>query len=163
MYRIFLLAGAFLLGFGTVHAQQKIDPKAMNYVFGAKANNIIYRDTLYRGSSEFKYLFYRTQDPQLMHFYKKHQTNKLIGQSLGLIGGVATIVGIGIVSSGREDKGSGWVWIGGGFATTLAGGYLIFMGQQNLQAAVDLFNSRYSRASLSIGVGDKQAGLVLKF
>jgi hypothetical protein len=149
--------------FVTANAQQRIQPGQMNYLLATKQNSIVYRDTLYSGSQQFKSLFYRTKDSDLIHFYEKHQANKIAGSALGLVGSIATITGISILSSGKSDKGSGWIWIGGGFASVLTGGYLIFMGQQNLNAAVTLFNQRYSRASLNIGVGDKQAGLVLKF
>jgi hypothetical protein len=146
-----------------VTAQQKIDRTNMTYLIGVKPNNIVYHDTLYSGSKQFRSLFYRTNDPELILYYDRHQSNKIAGQVLSITGTIATIVGIGMVTSGNSDKGTGWIVLGTGFATTLTGGYLIFKGQQNLMNAVVLFNHKYNRPSVGIGVGDRQAGLVLKF
>lgn len=143
-------------------AQQKIDRNNMTYLVGVKPNNIIYRDTVYSGSKQFMHLFYRTHDPELIRYYEKHQSNKITGQVLSFAGTIATVVGIGMVSSGN-NRGTGWAVLGGGFATALTGGYLIFKGQQNLLNAVVLFNHTYNRASIGIGIGDKRAGLVMKF
>ena len=142
-------------------AQQRIEPGLMNYIVGAKPNNIIYRDTLYKGSAQFMRLFARTRDEELMRLYRKHQSNKITGQALGLVGTVAIIVGVGQIS--RDNSSVGWGLVGGGFAATLGGGYLTLMGQKNLAMAVTLFNQRYSRASIGIGVSDNAAGLVVKF
>ena len=161
MKRNFSIAILILFCSFTASAQQKICSSCMNYIPGLKPNNILYHDTLYNGSGQFKYLFFRTRDPELMRLYGKHQSNKIAGNLLGIGGTVATIVGIGMI--GGANKGAGWCVAGGGFLTTLTGGYLIFRGQQQLQAAVDLFNDRYNRTSFSIGVGGKQAGLVLNF
>lgn len=143
-------------------AQQKVDRTHMTYLVGVKPNNIIYHDTLYSGSKQFKPLFYRTQDPELMLYYKRHQSNKITGQLLSFAGTIATVVGVGMVSSGN-NAGTGWAVLGSGFVTALTGGYLIFRGQQNLSDAVVLFNHKYNRSSVGIGVGDRQAGLVMKF
>jgi hypothetical protein len=163
MKRLLVPMILLLIGFTTATAQQRLDPKGMNYLLATKQNSIVYRDTLYSGSQQFKSLFYRTKDQEIIRYYNKHQTNKVVGSALGLVGTVATLVGIGKLTSGNPDKGSGWVWLGGGFASLLTGGYLIFMGQQNLLVAVTLFNHRHSNTSLNIGVGDGQTGLVLKF
>lgn len=144
-------------------AQQRIEPGGMSYVVAPKLNNIIYHDTLYRGSAQFKSLFYRSRNPDLIYYYQKHQSNKVAGQVVGMAGTVATLIGISMVFSGGTNKGPGWVWLGGGFATTLMGGYLTFMGQRNLQTAVTLFNRQNHSSSLGIGVADRNVGLVFKF
>jgi len=144
-------------------AQQRIDPKGMNYLVAAKPNNIIYNDTVYKGSSQFQQLFYRTHNPELIVLYEKHQSNKITGQVVGIIGTLATIFGITIVSSDRTDKGTGWILIGSGFVTSITGGYLTLMGQRNLQMAVTLFNQQHAKAALGIGVSNSNAGLVYKF
>lgn len=145
------------------YGQQRLEPKAMNYVINPKTNNIIYNDTIYKGSAEFRQLFYRTRDPELIDLYQKHQANKIAGQIIGLTGTLATIFGISMVSSSRIDKGTGWALLGGGFAVTLTGGYLTFMGQRNLQMAVSLFNQQYHKTTLGIGISNNNAGLVFKF
>ena len=113
------------------------------------------------GAGQFRLLFYRSGDPEIIRLYTKHQSNKISGNIISLLGSVATIVGVSKLSG--DNKGTAWAFIGGGFAATLTGGYLIFRGQQHLQSAVDVFNYRYNRASLGIGLGDRQAGLVFKF
>ncbi len=147
----------------TASAQQKIDRKNMHYLIGIKPNNIIYRDSVYSGVKQFSPLFYRTGNPELIQYYERHQSNKIAGQVLTATGTIATIIGLSMVTSG-SNKGTGWVVLGSGFLTTLTGGYLIFKGQENLLNAVLLFNHSYNnQASLGLGIGDKQAGLVLKF
>lgn len=161
MKKIVLVVFAYLLISAGLRAQQRILPGGMNYLFGMKPNNMLYHDTLYRGSREFGPLFQRTNDHEILHLYHKHQSNKIAGSLLSLAGTVVTVIGIGNISG--DNKGNAWLVSGAGFAAALTGGYLIFRGQQHLQSAVDLFNSRYNRASLSLGAGDRQAGLVLKF
>lgn len=152
----------FLLVSIASHAQQRLDPKAMTYLIMQKPNNIIYHDTVFTGSKQFRDLFYRTQDNELIMYYKKHQANKITGQVMGLVGTIAMVIGIRKLSDDGQ-KGLGWGLIGGGFATAIAGGYLTFKGQQNLQMAVTLFNQKYHRAALGIGVADNTVGLVYKF
>ena len=146
-----------------VNAQRRIDPKEMNYVISSKPNNIIYHDTLYSGKKQFEGLFYRTRDPQLIQLLEKHQSNKVAGQLLGFVGTIATIAGIKRLSGDNADKGAGWALIGGGLATTIAGGYFSLMGQRNLQMAVTLFNKKYHQAAIGIGFSEKNAGLVYNF
>lgn len=135
----------------------------MHYIINPKPNSIIYRDTLYRGSKEFMQLFYRNNDTQLMELYRKHQSNKISGQVLGIVGSFTLIIGIGRVSSDNKDKGVGWALIGGGFVSTLTSGYLLVQSQRNLNTAVTLFNQRYNKASLGIGISQQQAGFVYNF
>ena len=144
-------------------AQQKLDPGGMNYISNPKPNSIIYHDTLFRGSAQFRDLFYRSGDFLVIDLYQKHQSNKIAGQILGITGAIATIFGVSMVSSSGNDKGTGWALLGGGFAASITGGYLTVMGQRNLQMAVALFNSKKNRAALGIGMGNKQTGLVVKF
>jgi hypothetical protein len=156
---ILLIVGTYTISF----AQQRLNPNGMNYYYNPKPNNIIYHDSLFRGSVQFQQLFYRQGNIRLMNLYQKHQSNKIAAQVLGIVGAVATVVGISVVSSTNNNKGAGWALIGGGFATTLTAGYLVLMSQRNLQLAVDLFNAQNHKAVLGIGVGDKKAGLVFNF
>ena len=158
-----VLIGLLCLMFFSLNAQQKIEKNAMNYVIGVKPNNIIYHDTLFRGSAQFEQLFYRAHNQNLIDLYRKHQSNKIAGQVLGVTGTIATIFGISMITSSSSDKGTGWALLGGGFAATLTGGYLTIMGQRNLQMAVILFNRQYNGVSLGIGFSEKNAGLVFKF
>ena len=151
-----------IIGFSS-KAQERIDPKGMNYVMMRKPNNIIYHDTLYSGRKQFEQLFYRTMDLQLIHLIEKHQSNKISGQILGIVGTIATIIGISKLGSLDGNKGAGWALVGGGFAVSLTGGYLTLMGQKNLNMAVTLFNQKYHQAALGIGVAGNNAGLVYKF
>lgn len=155
-----LLALVFFQG---LFAQQRLEPGRMHYLTNPKPNSILYRDTLYSGSKEFMQLFYRTHDQQLIGLYEKHQSNKITGQVLGVVGSFAMIFGISRVSSNNNQKGLGWGLIGGGFVATITSGALILQSQRQLSTAVTLFNQRHNKASLGIGLADKQAGLVYKF
>lgn len=147
----------------SVKAQQRIPPGEMAYFLNPKPNTIIYHDTIYTGRKQFAGLFYRTQNPTLIRLLEKHQSNKVSGQIIGIIGTIATIAGIRQLGASDGNKGTGWALIGGGFVSTLAGGYLTVMGQRNLSMAVALFNKQYHKASLGIGLANQQAGLVYQF
>lgn len=144
------------------HAQQPVNPNTMSYILNSKPNNIFFRDTLYKGSTQFKSLFYRTRDQQLIQLYQKHQSNKITGQVLGTLGTLATIFGVGMVGSG-EQKSTGWALIGGGFASMLTGGYLTMMGQRNLFLAVNVFNTRYQKAGVQVSMSTTGAGIIYQF
>lgn len=159
---IYFLTFLFLLISFSVNAQQKINPKGMNYLVMPKPNNIIFHDTVFTGSKQFKELFYRTNDNELISYYKKHQSNKIAGQITSFIGTIVMVIGIHNISS-NDHKGLGWALAAGGLATTAGGAYLTFKGQQNLETAVTLFNQKYHLASLGIGVSQNAAGLVYKF
>ena len=159
---IFLLISVCILTISS-NAQQRIDPKAMNYLSASRPNNIIYNDTVYKGSRQFMQLFYRTHNDALIQLYERHQSNKITGQVLGVVGTLATIFGISMVSSDRTDKGTGWLLFGSGFAASITGGYLTSMGQRNLQMAVTLFNQQHNKTALGLGISDSHAGLVFKF
>jgi hypothetical protein len=156
-----LIAIGFMVVALCVNAQQKFNPKGMNYLIGPRTNNIIYHDSVFRGSGEFKHLFYRTGDPELLKLYSKHQSNKIVGQTLSVIGALGILVGINNLSG--DTKSFGWGMIGGGLLTSIAGGYFTVSGQRNLQMAISIFNKQYNTASIGIGVGEKSAGLVYKF
>lgn len=141
-------------------AQQRINTKQMSFLPGLKPNNILYHDTLYSGSKQFSGLFYRSGDPEVLYYYQKHQSNKITGNIVGLLGTLTTT--FGILAAGDNRKG-GWYFVGGGFAATLVGGYLIMKGQQNLANAVVLFNEKHNRTALSIGVAPQRAGLAYNF
>lgn len=161
MSRFFLIV---ICVFGSIvfcTAQQKFNPNGMNYLVSPKPNNIIYHDSVFRGSGEFKHLFFRTGNPELLSLYSKHQTNKIVGQSLGLLGAISIFVGINNLSG--DSKSFAWGMIGGGLLTSIAGGYFTLSGQRNLQMAISIFNQQYNKTSIGIGVGDKSAGVVYKF
>lgn len=143
-------------------AQERFEPGQMHYVINPKPNNILYRDTLYKGSKQFMQLFYRTRDQQIIDLYLKHQSNKVAGQILGIAGSFAIIFGVRNLSD-ENKKGTGWAMIGGGFASLITGGYLTLQGQRNLALAVTLFNQRHNKAVLGVGVAPQQAGFVYKF
>lgn len=151
-----LLVGCFF----SADAQRKLQRNGMTYLIAAKPNVIIYHDSVFNGVKEFRTLFYRNRDIELISYVDRHQSNKITGQVLGVIGTLSTIIGISTLS---DNKTAGWILIGGGFATTITSGYLLLMGQRNLATAVTLFNQRYGTASLGIGVGKATAGLVYKF
>jgi hypothetical protein len=161
MNKFFLLVICVIGSFTFCTAQQKFNPKGMNYLIGSKPNNIIYNDSVFRGSNEFKHLFYRTGNPELLALYSKHQSNKIVGQTLGFVGAIGILVGINNLN--EYSKRIGWTMIGGGLLTSIAGGYFTLSGQRNLQMAIAIFNQQYNKASIGIGIGDKSAGLVYKF
>jgi len=67
------------------------------------------------------------------------------------------------MATNGSDKTAGWITAGGGLACSITGGYLILKGQVNLVKAVNLFNDRYGKMQAAIGIGNKQAGLVINF
>jgi hypothetical protein len=160
MKQLLIVVGFLFVGF-CVNAQQKFNPKGMNYLIGPKLNNIIYHDSVFRGSNEFKHLFYRTGNPELLKLYSKHQSNKIVGQTLGVIGAIGILVGVNNLSG--DTKSFGWGMIGGGLLTSIAGGYFTLSGQRNLQMAIAIFNKQYNTASIGVGIGNQSAGLVYKF
>lgn len=157
---VLLLLGSITV----VEAQMRIDPSKMNYLLNTKTNNILYRDTVYRGSREFRMLFERTGDPDIMRLYKRHQTSKIMSQVLTFAGTFAIVFGVTDISSGNNDqKTPGWLLVTGGFVTATYGGYLMLKSQQQLLQAVTVFNARHNTASLGIGVSQNRLGLVYKF
>ena len=162
---IVLLAGSTRLV-----AQQRIDPSKMNYLFNPKQNSIIYRDTVYRGSKEFRELFYRTHDDLLISFYQKHQTNKIWGNAFVGAGTILTAYGVITLTSGntpgkKTNHTGAWISTGSGLLCTIFGGYLMMEGQKNLLIAVQLFNQRYagSHVTASAGLSASGASFTLNF
>lgn len=162
MKRIFSLAVLLISGILSVQAQQKLDPKGMNYVLNPKPSSVIYHDSLYSGSKQFGPLFERTGNPELMIYLKKHKSNKVAGIVVNIASAIITVIGIDKVSN-SDSKGLGWGLIGAGFCGSLASGYLQLMSQRNLVEAVHLFNQKYNHASLGIGIDNTRAGLVYHF
>lgn len=161
MRTIISALAVFFISVSSIHAQRMLEKGGMTYFIGAKPNVIIYHDTIFNGVKEFRSLFYRHHDMELTQLLDRHQSNKISGNILGVVGTVATIIGIGQIS--RENKGVGWALTGGGIAATLTSGYLLLMGQRNLATAVTLFNQRYRSTSLNLGISGNGAGLVYKF
>jgi hypothetical protein len=158
-----ILVITFLSINNAAQAQIPLQKGKMNVLTNLKPNNILYRDTLYSGSKSFKSLLYRTNDPEIIRYYQKHQENKIVGQVVGLAGTVATIIGISELTGSNPNRGLGWSLVAGGFVSNLAGGFLLLESKRNLVNAVNLFNMKYNQSSIGIGVGDKQMGLVYKF
>jgi hypothetical protein len=142
-------------------AQQALPAGKMSYTIMSKPNNIVYNDSIFKGSSQFKQLFYRTGNPEIIFAYQKHQSNKIAGQVLGFTGAMAILAGVGHLSG--STKGLGWGLIGGGFLASVAGGYFTLVGQNHLLSAVDLFNQKHTKPTVSLGLGKQSAGLVYKF
>lgn len=143
------------------NAQQALPAGKMSYTIMTKPNNIIYNDTIFKGSVQFKHLFYRTGNPQLIQSYQLHQSNKITGQVLNFAGAIALIAGISNLSG--STKGLGWSLIGSGFLASIAGGYFAFKSQQHLMTAVDMFNQQYKKSTVSLGLGQQSVGVVYKF
>jgi hypothetical protein len=144
------------------NAQQRMDTNGMNYLTAPKPNSILYHDTLYKGSVQFRQLFYRDGNIELIQLYEKHQSNKIAGQVFAVAGTLASIVGLSMLSSGGNNS-TAWIVFGTGFAATITGGYLTLMGQRNLQMAVTLFNHQHSKGALGVGMSKNNIGLVYKF
>jgi hypothetical protein len=159
-YLSLVLFGIIMMG-KAAFAQQPLNPKNMNYLVLPKVNNIVYHDSVFRGSKEFKHLFFRTGNDQLIRLYGKHQSNKIVGQGFSFVGVIAMVVGINNLSG--NTKGFGWAMIGGGFLSSVAGGYFTLMGQKNLLMAIELFNQKHNKTALGIGIGKQSTGLVYNF
>lgn len=144
-----------------VIAQQALPKGKMSYTAMTKPNNIVFNDSIFKGSVQFKQLFYRMGNPEIIHSFQKHQSNKITGQALNFVGAITLISGISYLSG--NTKGLGWTLIGTGFAASIAGGYFTFVGQNHLLNAVDLYNEQNKKSTVSLGFGPQSAGLVYKF
>jgi arginine deiminase len=145
-------------------AQQPYNHNKMVFAPTNKPNTIIYNDTIYKGSSQFKNLFLRTGNVELAMMYKEHQTNKITGNIITTIGTVATIVGVSEATRSGGNNTVGWLVTGGGLVATITGGYFILVGQQRLIAATELFNKRYAtKATAGVGITNNGIGVVVKF
>ena len=73
-------------------------------------------------------------------------------------------IGVANASSNTDNKTPGWIAAGSGLVATIAGGYLVLIGQQKIAIATELFNRRYAaRTTAGIGVTGNGVGLVVKF
>lgn len=159
-YRLSILF-FLLLGTSCIYAQQALVPGKMNYTIMTRPNNIIFNDTIYKGSTQFKQLFYRSGNGEIIGAYQRHQTNKITGQVLNFAGAITLLIGVNQFSS---NSGTAWSLIGAGFLSSLAGGYFNLIGQRHLLTAVDLFNQQYNqKQTVSLGVGNQSLGLVVKW
>lgn len=148
--------------FSKLNAQQALLPGKMNYTMLTKPNNIIYNDTIYKGSTQFKQLFYRSGNGEIIGSYQKHQSNKITGQIFNFAGAITLLIGVNQFSG--NNSGTAWTLIGAGFLSSVAGGYFNLVGQRHLLTAVDLFNQQYNkRQTVSVGVGNQSLGLVVKW
>jgi hypothetical protein len=148
----------------SLKAQELIDHNKMNYLFNPKQNAIIYRDTLYKGSEQFRQLFYRTGNIEIIRLYQKHQSNKIWGGILGVVGAFTTGFGVAYAtSSSSSNKTTGWICAGSGLASTIIGGYMVQSGQKKLMQAVAIFNSKYNKITAGFGFSGNSAGLVVNF
>ncbi len=154
----------FILVFvaSSLTAQQALTAGKMNYTMLTKPNNIIFNDTIFKGSSQFKQLFYRSGNGEIIGSFQKHQSNKIAGQIFNFAGAITLLIGVNQFSS--NNSGSAWTLIGAGFLSSIAGGYFTLMGQRHLLTAVDLFNQQYhKKQTVSLGVGNQSLGLVVKW
>lgn len=159
----FLLVLIFLISAKTLLAQERVDHQKMNYLFNPKQNAVLYNDTLYKGSNQFAQLFYRTRDIDLINLYQRHQSNKVWGNIFGTVGALATGFGVAYATSSGNNKTAGWITLGSGLACTIFGTYLIQAGQKNMLMAVQLFNQKYNKNAVGIGISGNSAGLVVNF
>jgi len=146
-------------------AQQKMD-SGMNYIYTNHPYCILYHDTMYSGSKEFRKLFYRTGDLQLINLYKQHQRNKIWGNIVTDLGTVSLIWGIVAMSdtkSPASQRSIRWIATVGGLGCDIVGGILMMNGQSSLASAVHLFNTKHQKASVNIGLGYEAAGLVVNW
>ncbi|WP_439506365.1 hypothetical protein [Sediminibacterium sp.] len=157
---LFSIALLFLTVQG-IMAQQPLPRGAMSYTIMTKPNNIVYNDSIFKGSTQFKQLFYRTRNPEIIDAYLKHQRNKITGQLFGFAGAVTLLVGVNNLSG--SNKSMGWTLIGSGFLASIAGGYFNLLGQNHLLTAVDLFNQQHKKSTVSLGLGKQSAGIVYQF
>jgi len=163
MKSVFLLAISICLT-ATVFAQQPYDHNKMVFAPTNKPNTIIYNDTIYKGSTQFKTLFLRTGNAELIKLFQQHQTNKIAGNVVTFIGTIATVVGVSEATRNGGNNTVGWLVTGGGLVATITGGYLILVGQQRLIAATELFNKKYAtKATAGVGITNNGVGVVVKF
>jgi hypothetical protein len=159
---IFLLLSIFLSKI--VFAQQPYSHNKMVFAATNKPNTIIYNDTIYKGSTQFKNLFLRTGDADLAKLFQQHQNNKVAGGIISGIGTVATFVGISEATRSGGNNTVGWLVTGGGLVATITGGYLVLVGQQKIITATELFNKRYAaKATTGVGFTNNGVGVVVKF
>ena len=162
MYRFFLLQCLLILGVYS-YAQQPLPQKKMTFLSTAKPNSIFYNDTFYNGSKAYRNLFYRTKDPQLIHFYKKHQFDKIVGFALNTAGIISLTAGTIYASSTHPNisRSVGWGLVGVGIVSAISGSYLTTQSVNDLLIATYLFNNRYGKPKTAIGVSGSGLSFVL--
>lgn len=119
----------------SLFAQERVDHRKMNYFTNPKPNSILYNDTLYKGSAQFSRLFYRTHDIVLIDLYQRHQSNKLWGTALGLVGSITTTIGVIMATAYNNNVNNntaGWITAGSGLACSIFGAHLVQSGQKKL-------------------------------
>ena len=160
---IFLLGGIFVFFTTNISAQQKVLQGQMNFIATPKPNSIIFNDTLYNGSHAFRKLFLQTNDAQIIEAYKFHQTDKIWGNVLATTGSIALSLGVVYASSNHPNvsRNTGWVMACTGMVAAITGGYLINLGNTDLQIATYLFNKRYSKPKTVIGISNNGLSLVV--
>lgn len=167
MKAIFKLACYFLaiiISINKVNGQQRLEPKKMTYVNTLRPNSIIYNDTIYNGSAQFKALFLRTDDKELVDLYRKHQSYKIWGNIVGVMGSAALGVGVVLASDKDRNHTAGWITAGAGLVGAITGSYMIMLGQKELLRATALFNKKYgSKPVAAIGMTDNGLGLTVNF
>ena len=166
IFRIILLISILLCGKHSF-SQQRMEPGKMSYIYTNHPYCILYNDTLYSGSKEFRKLFYRTGNMPLVDLYKLHQSCKVWGNGIVYLGTIASIWGVATLSNkttSSSQRTLGWISLLGGVGCDIGGEILILNGQKALATAVHLFNMKYSKkASVNLGVGDRAAGLVINW
>ena len=162
MYRLLLLQCFLVLSYFAV-AQQPLPQKQMSYLSTAKPNSIFYNDTFYNGSREYRKLFYRTNDPQLIQLYKKHQVDKILGFVLSTTGFISLTAGTIYASSYHPNisRGVGWGMVGTGVVAAIAGTYLTTQSVNDLLVADYLFNKRYGNPKAAVGISNGGLSFVL--
>jgi len=168
-YLLYGLSIVVFIGFiREASAQQKYNPAEMTYTISNKPNIIIYNDTIYKGSKAFKKLFLRTNDFEILDYYKRHQSNKIIGNAFTTLGSVALTVGVIYANSKRNsvnksERSAGWIMVGSGLVSSVVGGYFITQGAKNLYFATVTFNRKQLKKPIAnIGLTDNGLGFVVK-
>ena len=145
-------------------SQQYLPPKEMSLIQSNKVNSIFYKDTLYKGSKQFKPLLYNTHDVQIIKFYRDHQFHKIAGNALSITGSLALTAGCYYASGDRANinRTTGWLMAGSGLFIAFAGGYLINASTNDLLLAIYIFNRRYAPHKTSIHLSGTGVGLTVK-
>ncbi len=156
----FLLFFILLISSKNLMAQERVDHQKMNYLINPKQNSILYNDTLYKGSNQFRVLFLSSGDKDLIKLYHQHQAAKISGNIIFTAG----TLGI-IFASANNNISSGTKWgvIGGGAFCMILGTFNLLKGQMAMYKAVTLFNKKHNKTTVGFDVTGNNAGLVVNF
>ena len=157
---------SFVFCCSSLCAQQKLESGNMNYIYTSHPYCILYHDTLFSGSKQFRKLFYLTRNEPIINLYKLHQSCKVWGNGLAFVGTLATLWGVVKMSDrniSSSERSLAWAGIIGGLGCDIGGTALIMNGHKALATAVHLFNLKHSKTALNMGIGDKEAGLVVNW